>query len=82
MICPNCMGDGRFLTECCDGIGGCSCGGAIVDMGHCRVCGGSGHVVEGQYDKDANRKVIAGLDFIGSGPQGMYDLWPSRGHMI
>mgnify|MGYP001611626750 FL=1 len=82
MICPYCNGDGRFLTECCDGSGGCDCRGEIVDLGNWRVCVGSGQVVEGQYDKQANRRVIQGLHFIGSGPSSMYSIWPNRGHLI
>lgn len=80
MRCPGCDGDGRFLTECCDGSGGCTCRGDVVDLGPCRVCGGSGRVVEGEYDPAANRRAIQGLHFIGSGPRGMYGLWPNRGY--
>lgn len=75
--CRACNGDGRFLTECWSG--GCSCRGGVVDMGNCRVCGGSGWVDPRVCDMDANRRVIRGLHFIGTGPSGMHDIWPNRG---
>lgn len=82
MRCPGCGGDGRFLTECCNGAGGCDCRGETVDLGDCRVCGGAGQVEEGSFDRTANRQAIAGLHFIGSGPNNMHGVWPNRGHMI
>jgi hypothetical protein len=82
ICCPGCGGDGRFLSECCNGSGGCSCRGEVVDLGACRVCHGSGRVVEGEYDRAANRNVIAGLHFLGSGPSGMHGLWPNRGYLV
>lgn len=78
--CPNCYGSGRFETECCNGAGGCSCRGDVVDMGKCRVCDGSGRVIDGEYDSRANLRIIQGLHFIGSGPSGMYNLWSNRGN--
>jgi len=79
--CRGCGGDGRFLTECCDGTGGCSCRGEIVDLGSCRECGGYGQIVAGTYS-GKNRDAIRGLHFIGSGPDSMHDIWPNRGHLI
>jgi len=82
IICPGCGGSGRFETECCNGMSGCSCRGEIIDLGPCRVCDGQGTVIEGQYDRYANRREIQGLHYIGSGPSGMYEVWPNRGHMV
>jgi hypothetical protein len=77
--CPGCGGSGRFETECCSGAGGCSCRGEIVELGSCRVCGGTGQVVDGAYDRMANRNAIQSLHFIGSGPNHSYGIWPKRG---
>ena len=77
--CPGCYGSGSWETECCNGSGGCSCRGRVVEMGRCNVCGGHGYVVEGDYDPRANLSTIRGLHFIGSGPNGMHNLWPKRG---
>jgi hypothetical protein len=72
--CPSCYGEGRWETECCSGASGCSCGGGMVDMGTCNVCGGSGYVVDGQYNASANVDFImkAGACFAGSGPSSGY----------
>jgi len=72
--CPSCYGQGTWEVECCNGSGGCSCGGGLVDMGRCNVCGGSGYVIEGQYDDMANVNAIrrAGACFAGSGPSSGY----------
>ena len=64
--CESCY-DGRVIAACCNGAGGCSCRGDFVDMGPCRVCGGSGWREDGS-DPMANVHSIAGLCFIGSGP--------------
>ena len=42
--CCGYFGDhrGRIMAECCNGAGGCSCGGQAVDCGTCRVCNGTG----------------------------------------
>lgn len=83
MRCPGCNGDGQFWTECCNGAGGCSCRGQIINLGSCRVCGGSGQVEPDQmYDSEANLRAIRGLHFIGSGPQD--GSWPNtnRGHIV
>jgi hypothetical protein len=77
--CPYCYGDGTWEAECCSGADGCSCGGRAVDMGACRVCGGTGRVIDGEYDIDANRRQIAGLHFVGTGPADKRDIWPNRG---
>lgn len=62
-MCDN----GRWSTECCSGSGGCSCGGQMVDMGPCRVCGGTG-VLSAGSDTGANVDAIAGYGYIGTGP--------------
>lgn len=77
-VCPLCL-DGRWEVECCNGSGGCSCGGEPVDMGICNACKGSGFVGD-DYDARANIRAIQGLHFIGTGPRGMYDVWPNRGN--
>lgn len=68
--CPSCFGEGRWEAECCNGTGGCSCHGMPVDMGTCRVCGGSGKVIEGKHNPSANADFImtSGACFLGSGP--------------
>jgi hypothetical protein len=66
--CRACYG-GQFLVECCDGSGGCSCGGGMIDMGPCRVCRGSGEHDE-DADQSANLREIQGYGFIGTGPRG------------
>lgn len=72
--CPSCYGDGYWEAECCNGRGGCSCMGLPVKMGTCRVCNGSGHVIEGQYNGRANSDFImrSGACFLGSGPSTGY----------
>lgn len=72
MICPGCVGAGVWFSECCDGSGGCSCGGRIVPMGICHVCHGAREVTAGEYDPLANVHAIAGLCFLGTGPR---DSW-------
>jgi hypothetical protein len=68
--CPSCLGEGKWEAECCNGMGGCSCAGRPVDMGYCNVCGGSGEVVEGEFDDMANVNFLmnSGACFIGTGP--------------
>ncbi len=82
--CPSCCGSGEWKTECCNGSGGCSCHGRPVPMGRCNVCHGSGKVPEDitQEQRMANCRAIAGLHFIGSGPHGMYSIWPNRGNFV
>lgn len=78
--CTACIG-GRWETECCNGSGGCSCGGQPIDMGACNVCGGSGYRAL-DADVMANVKAIRGLCFIGSGPtDGSWDGAP-RGNFV
>lgn len=67
--CPGCLGSGRFESACCNGANGCSCRGDIVDMGACRVCGGRGQVVAGQFNPRANLESIAGMMYLGTGPR-------------
>lgn len=73
-ICPSCYGEGTWDVECCNGAGGCSCKGGLVDMGTCNVCGGAGYVIEGQYNERANVNAImrSGACFAGSGPSSGY----------
>lgn len=66
--CPYCYGDGTWECECCNGSGGCSCGGQPVHMGPCNVCRGTGRVDPNNYDMAANDRMIQGASFIGSGP--------------
>jgi hypothetical protein len=72
--CPSCYGEGRWDTECCNGSGGCSCRGGLVDMGPCNVCKGTGYVIEGQYNAGANVDFLmrSGACFAGSGPSSGY----------
>jgi hypothetical protein len=77
ITCPGCGGRGHWETECCSGAGGCDCRGQVIDMGPCNVCGGSGYVAIGHHDKNANRRAIEGLCFIGSGPSS--GLWAGMG---
>ena len=72
--CPGCYGTGSWEVECCNGAGGCSCRGGLVDMGQCRICHGSGQVVKDNYDPRANSNFImsAGACFAGSGPSSGY----------
>lgn len=72
--CPNCYGSGNWEAECCNGRGGCSCRGEVVNMGTCRVCQGSGRVLDGHYNPRANSDFImrTGACFIGSGPSTGY----------
>lgn len=69
ITCPGCLGRGDWFSECCDGSGGCSCGGRVVPMGTCLICRGTGKVVGGEYDEMANVKSITGLCFLGTGPR-------------
>jgi len=62
--------DGHWYAECCDGSGGCSCGGRAMDMGICNVCGGSGWR-RPDADLTANAKTIRSC-FLGSGPRTGY----------
>lgn len=68
--CPSCYGEGRWEVECCNGSGGCSCHGGLVDMGTCNVCQGHGYVIDGQFNSMANVNYImnSGACFVGSGP--------------
>lgn len=76
--CRGCGGTGIFETECCNGSGGCSCRGEVVNMGSCRECGGQGEIEVGTY-RGANLDAIRGLHFIGTGSAGTERLWPNRG---
>jgi len=71
MKCPSCCGSGRLVIECCDGSHGCSCHGGLVDVGSCKVCGGSGYVDTENYDSKANVNWLknTGACFAGSGHQ-------------
>jgi hypothetical protein len=37
-------------------------------MGQCKVCYGTGRVIEGQYNIEANRDTIRGMSYIGFSP--------------
>ncbi len=82
--CPGCCGTGEWETECCNGAGGCSCKGERIPMGRCNVCAGAGYVSKDitKEQRMANCRAIQGLHFIGSGPNGMYSLWPNRGGFV
>lgn len=69
-----CCENGTWYAECCNGAGGCSCHGDLVEMGPCRVCGGSGWA-RPDADKRANARSITTC-FIGSGPRDGY--WRGR----
>jgi len=71
MRCDCCNGRGEWEVACCNGSGGCSCGGELVPMGTCNVCHGTGEIDE-TADKMANVRAIRGFGFIGSGPAGGY----------
>ena len=68
MKCLGCCGEGRWEVECCNGADNCDCGGQAVDMGRCNICSGTGEVVEGQFDRNANRRTVEGRCFVGRGP--------------
>jgi hypothetical protein len=68
IVCPACNGEGTWYTECCDGSQHCSCHGQPVFMGQCKVCHGTGKVIEGQYNIEANRDSIRGMSYIGFSP--------------
>ena len=68
MTCPSCDGKGFWYSECCDGSQCCSCNGQPVPMGKCLVCGGTGIVVEGQYNPKANSDSLKGLLYLGFSP--------------
>lgn len=72
--CPYCYGEGTYEIECCNGAGGCSCRGGLVDMGACNVCNGTGRVTEGQFNPNANSDYLMsmGACFAGSGPSSGY----------
>lgn len=65
--CTACI-DGRWETECCNGSGGCDCGGQVLDMGPCNVCDGTS-LRHPDADVRANLRKIAGACFIGAGPR-------------
>ena len=69
--CPSCYGTGEWEAECCNGSGGCSCGGQPVNMGRCNVCGGSGRVEKGAFNSMANVDFIerGNYGYLGSGPK-------------
>lgn len=69
-----CCENGRWWTECCNGSGGCSCQGGPIDMGECLVCKGTGFH-DPETPTDQNWRSIAGLCFIGSGPE--TGMWAS-----
>lgn len=66
--CEACNSTGRWETECCNGSGGCDCGGSVLDMGACNVCRGSGMRTP-DADVMANVNAIRGLCYIGAGPR-------------
>ena len=69
--CEHCDGDGEWWSECCSGAGGCDCHGRQINMGRCQVCGGTGYR-RPEANRDANRRMIQGQCFIGSGPSSGY----------
>lgn len=79
ILCPACHGAGQWECECCNGSGGCSCGGQPVPMGQCHVCHGTGKVPENitPEQAQANCRAIAGMCFLGSGPSSGY--WADKG---
>lgn len=81
ITCPGCNGAGEWLSECCDGSGGCSCHGQVVQMGGCNVCGGRGEVPEHGYNPMANVETIQGLCFLGTGPKDGSWAGAARGGM-
>ncbi len=62
--------NGQWQAACCNGAGGCSCRGDLVEMGMCNVCNGTGWRRE-DADVKANIKTIKTC-FIGSGPRTGY----------
>lgn len=68
--CEHCE-NGRWFTECCNGANGCDCHGDVIDMGACRVCGGSGWR-RPDANRRANLQSIQGRCFIGRGPTSGY----------
>lgn len=70
----DCCENGNWYAACCNGAGGCSCRGELVDMGPCHVCHGTGWK-RPDADTRANVRTIEGQCFIGSGPA---DGWFGR----
>lgn len=71
---------GRLMIECCNGAGGCPCGGREMDIGECRVCHGTGWRSQ-DADTRANLKIVRALaeatkGFPGGGPTSGY--WSKR----
>lgn len=80
--CPSCYGSGEWEAECCNGSGGCSCRGQVVNMGRCNVCNGTGRVTQGKYNARANSDFIlrSGCCFLGTGPStGYWSTTPAMG---
>ncbi len=67
MLPCECCNGGHWETECCNGSGGCSCGGQRIDMGPCHVCRGLAYR-RPDANLNANINTIQGLCYIGSGP--------------
>lgn len=65
----DCCDNGYWQAACCNGAGGCSCHGQLVDMGPCHVCQGTGWK-RPDADTNANVNTIRGSIFLGSGPHG------------
>ena len=65
--CECCYG-GYWESECCNGSGGCSCGGLPIQMGACNVCGGLGYR-RPDANTNANVEAIGGACYLGSGPR-------------
>ena len=74
-ICRRCDGSGEMGTECCNGSGGCSCGGGLVYT-TCTYCGGSGQVENyTEAEKKGHAEFMrrfGGQCFLGTGPKTGY----------
>ena len=65
VACDSCYG-GQWEAECCNGSGGCSCGGRAIQMGSCRVCHGTG-MRKKNANVRANSESISGFGYLGDG---------------
>lgn len=70
--CEACGGRGTWEAECCNGSGGCSCRGDLVEMGSCHACGGYGAVEVSHQNPAANANFILNnhIGYPGGGPIG------------
>jgi len=74
--------NGTWFTECCNGAGGCSCHGELVNMGNCHVCNGTGwRRLDANIRANSDFIRMTGACFAGSGPKtGYWSNKPALGY--